>query len=293
MAVLMPSIRELSERQYQLFFLFHNVIAQTAPEGLARVTDLDVAQAAASLAGTLETAARGIIYEQPPQSPTARKLAEAFKTLMEQVREQGATLFDREAAITLRAIERGAATVGRDQDQDGGDTAYIDLMARLLQVRRTKPESGQQGFPNHPAVACSFAGRRRRPCYNSWFARSGAKPPGPYQEEKEAMAKRCEICDKGPVVGRTVSHAHNVGPRRFEPNLQTVRALVNGASTPDPGLHPVPAQRQDHQGRLRCGPPSRPTTPPRPRASTRPPSAPDSCCSSRGRFPSIRRRAQS
>jgi large subunit ribosomal protein L28 len=44
------------------------------------------------------------------------------------------------------------------------------------------------------------------------------------------MAKRCEICGKGPVVGRTVSHAHNVGPRRFEPNLQTVRALINGAA---------------------------------------------------------------
>ncbi len=43
------------------------------------------------------------------------------------------------------------------------------------------------------------------------------------------MAKRCEICDKGPVVGRTVSHAHNVGPRRFEPNLQTVKAVVDGA----------------------------------------------------------------
>lgn len=42
------------------------------------------------------------------------------------------------------------------------------------------------------------------------------------------MAKRCEICGKGPVVGRKVSHAHNVRPRRFEPNLQTVRALVNG-----------------------------------------------------------------
>ena len=44
------------------------------------------------------------------------------------------------------------------------------------------------------------------------------------------MAKRCEICDAAPVVGRTVSHAHNVGPRRFEPNLQTVRAVVNGAT---------------------------------------------------------------
>ena len=42
------------------------------------------------------------------------------------------------------------------------------------------------------------------------------------------MAKRCEICDKGPVVGRTVSHAHNVSARRFEPNVQTVRAMING-----------------------------------------------------------------
>jgi large subunit ribosomal protein L28 len=42
------------------------------------------------------------------------------------------------------------------------------------------------------------------------------------------MAKRCELCGKGPVVGRNISHAHNVTPRRFEPNLQRVRALVNG-----------------------------------------------------------------
>ena len=146
-AELMPSIRELSERQYQLFFLFQNVVAQTLPEGLTRLTDLDVAQAAASLAGTLETAARGIIYEQPPQSPNARKLADAFKTLMEQVREQGATLFDREAAITLRAIEQGATTVGRGHggEPGGGDTAYIDLMARLLQVNRAKAEAAARG----------------------------------------------------------------------------------------------------------------------------------------------------
>lgn len=44
------------------------------------------------------------------------------------------------------------------------------------------------------------------------------------------MAKRCEMCGKTPVVGRTVSHAHNVRPRRFEPNLQAVRALVDGAT---------------------------------------------------------------
>lgn len=44
------------------------------------------------------------------------------------------------------------------------------------------------------------------------------------------MAKQCEICGKTPVVGRTLSHAHNVSARRFEPNLQRVRANVNGGS---------------------------------------------------------------
>jgi large subunit ribosomal protein L28 len=44
------------------------------------------------------------------------------------------------------------------------------------------------------------------------------------------MAKHCEVCGKAPVVGRIVSHAHNVRARRFEPNLQTVRALINGGT---------------------------------------------------------------
>jgi large subunit ribosomal protein L28 len=52
----------------------------------------------------------------------------------------------------------------------------------------------------------------------------------PVTQRDRNMAKRCEVCNKGPVFGRTVSHAHNVGPRRFEPNLQTVRAIVNGAA---------------------------------------------------------------
>jgi large subunit ribosomal protein L28 len=42
------------------------------------------------------------------------------------------------------------------------------------------------------------------------------------------MPKQCELCGKRGVVGRQVSHAHNVSARRFEPNLQTVRALISG-----------------------------------------------------------------
>jgi large subunit ribosomal protein L28 len=42
------------------------------------------------------------------------------------------------------------------------------------------------------------------------------------------MSKQCAVCGKKPVVGRTISHAHNVRARRFEPNLQRVRAMING-----------------------------------------------------------------
>lgn len=62
--------------------------------------------------------------------------------------------------------------------------------------------------------------------YNLRFA--GITDAGPDEGIQNIMAKRCEICGKGPVVGRNISHAHNVTPRRFEPNLQRVRALVNG-----------------------------------------------------------------
>jgi large subunit ribosomal protein L28 len=42
------------------------------------------------------------------------------------------------------------------------------------------------------------------------------------------MAQRCEICGKGPQFGNRISHAHNVTHRRFNPNLQRVRAVLKG-----------------------------------------------------------------
>jgi large subunit ribosomal protein L28 len=45
------------------------------------------------------------------------------------------------------------------------------------------------------------------------------------------MAQRCDMCGKTPKKGHNVSHAHNVTLRRFNPNLQRVRALVDGTRT--------------------------------------------------------------
>lgn len=44
------------------------------------------------------------------------------------------------------------------------------------------------------------------------------------------MAFVCEICSKRPQSGNNVSHANNKTRRVFNPNLQTVKALINGAA---------------------------------------------------------------
>ena len=42
------------------------------------------------------------------------------------------------------------------------------------------------------------------------------------------MSKQCAVCGKKTFIGRQISHAHNVSARSFQPNLQRVRALVDG-----------------------------------------------------------------
>jgi large subunit ribosomal protein L28 len=54
------------------------------------------------------------------------------------------------------------------------------------------------------------------------------KTPSSASKGEVSMSKQCEVCGKTPVVGRVLSHAHNVRARRFEPNLQRIRAIVNG-----------------------------------------------------------------
>jgi large subunit ribosomal protein L28 len=42
------------------------------------------------------------------------------------------------------------------------------------------------------------------------------------------MARVCDICGKGPTSGHNVSHANNRTNRRWYPNLQAARVLVDG-----------------------------------------------------------------
>lgn len=43
------------------------------------------------------------------------------------------------------------------------------------------------------------------------------------------MAGVCDVCGKRPSVGRNISHSHRKTSHTWKPNIQTVRALVDGS----------------------------------------------------------------
>lgn len=42
------------------------------------------------------------------------------------------------------------------------------------------------------------------------------------------MSRKCAVCEKGPMVGNNVSHAHNLTRRRWLPNLQKITVELKG-----------------------------------------------------------------
>ena len=44
------------------------------------------------------------------------------------------------------------------------------------------------------------------------------------------MAANCDVCGKGPGFGNSISHSHRRTKRRWNPNIQRIRVLVNGGT---------------------------------------------------------------
>ena len=131
--LLVRFIRDLSERQSQLFFLIDTFLLRYHPPELQQLIDDDVIEAAASLAATSETAARGVIYEHRPASPPAARLLAALKPLLAKAGQGGGTPFDRDAAVVLRRIEE-AAREARAVDRENR-RAFLDLLGRVIPER--------------------------------------------------------------------------------------------------------------------------------------------------------------
>src|ERR1041384_7628844 len=73
-ALLVPLVAGLTDRQSRAFLLFASVVARHRAEALQPLMDEDIAQAAEAQAATLETSARGIVYEHRPATLPAERL---------------------------------------------------------------------------------------------------------------------------------------------------------------------------------------------------------------------------
>jgi hypothetical protein len=135
---LMATIGRLSEQQLQLFFLLQSMVLSHKPEGLAKLTDADVALAAGALAQSLETASKGVIFDAATSSIPAEELRRALKPVVEEITKDGGSRAESEVAVVLRGMERGATHQGGFIPD--GDTTYLELVGRVFQQRPQQPK---------------------------------------------------------------------------------------------------------------------------------------------------------
>lgn len=158
LAVLTSSLGPLSQPQLQLFFVIQAFVAGLTqgrglvPDGgLNPVQDGDLAEAAAALAASFETAARGVVYEQQCSSVVAEEMRRSLRAFLAEMAQGTGSRLEREAAVVLRGIERGAR-----HQADGlpdGNTAYLESVRRILQERiGHKPGASSTPPPDEPRI---------------------------------------------------------------------------------------------------------------------------------------------
>ena len=131
---LLPLISDLTEPQASLVLLFRSALLNHAAQAIPAVLDVDVAEAAAAVAATLETARKGVIYQHEPTSIPAQRLATVFREAVAALNAEAGSRIARletDVASALRAIERGARAA---QDALAGDEPpiFIGVLKRLV-----------------------------------------------------------------------------------------------------------------------------------------------------------------
>ena len=134
MRFLLPRVSDLTKTQYRLFMLAQALIVRHARAASPPPIDHDVAEGLASVAATLETAGKGIIYEHRATSIPAQRMADeisaAIRDLVTRAGSDGPRL-ERDAAKALRALERSA----REAQQDIPDSTRPEVSWLLLATR--------------------------------------------------------------------------------------------------------------------------------------------------------------
>lgn len=129
-SVLIPLLHGLSESQSHLFLFLLPIVARQRGTDLVSATDDDIAEGAAALAATYETALRGVIYEHRAPTLPAQRFGTAVTEQLSELLKNAPSSAERDLAVVLRRLERGAREVRRTLGE--GKTAFLDLVGRVL-----------------------------------------------------------------------------------------------------------------------------------------------------------------
>jgi|TARA_B100000745_G_scaffold195380_1_gene128662 hypothetical protein len=104
--------------------------------------DVDVADAVAALAKTLETERKGIIYHHKAKSLPAQRLESELKVALDKQRDDAKVPIDKDIVIALRRTEQAARQA--KEALAGTDTDYLELIQRVVQDLAAKSKPGVQ-----------------------------------------------------------------------------------------------------------------------------------------------------
>jgi len=145
MAFLLRLVEGLARPQVATLSHVQQALLRYRPTAIPAVLDTDVRDAAAAMAATLETAARGIVYEHQTASLPAQRLVGLFREVMSRFDPEG-RLPPAAVAAVFRRLEWGvreaSAIVG------AADTAFLEFTERVLLGSAERDSAAQAAQPD-------------------------------------------------------------------------------------------------------------------------------------------------
>lgn len=154
---LLPLLAELSEAQYRLLVFLQGITLEHSASALPPLLDSDLADAASTVAATLETAGKGIIYQHQAASLPAQRLATAIEAALQRLAAAAGSrrhAVERDAVVALRQLARAAGEAGQAL-RDDEPPVFLKLLARMVAsqeasragLRESEEPSGDKAAP--------------------------------------------------------------------------------------------------------------------------------------------------
>jgi hypothetical protein len=158
--LLVRMIEGLTDGQARLVGILQHQLRDYRATAIPPLRDADVEEASRALAATLETAARGIVYDHQPASLPAQRLLQLFELTCEELARQDRTLRPAVLATVLRRFESAARDAARALQQEAGPAVFLDFLDRTSGGRPRGAATGLIGGLDEPGAHAPDDGPR-------------------------------------------------------------------------------------------------------------------------------------